>query len=56
MIFFSRTVWDIVDMSISMPTDQLFDMQQLTLSLSQMQTATVPQVKSFLGKVIFICQ
>ena len=42
-----------VDMSISLPCDKHFEIQQLALSMLQTQPVTVHHVKSFLGKTSF---
>ena len=45
--------WDTVHMSVSLPPDNLADIQQLALSLLQSQYVTVCRVMSFLGKPNF---
>ena len=42
--------WDTVHMSVSLPLDQVADIQQLALSLLWTQHVTVCMVMSFLGK------
>ena len=48
--WFLGLCWDTVHMSVSLPHDQLADIQQLSLSLLQSQHVTVHGVMSFLGK------
>ena len=50
---FMGLCWDTVHMSVSLPPDKLPDIQQLALSLLQVQPITVCQVMSFLGKANF---
>ena len=45
--------WDTVHMSVSLPADNLADIQQLALSLLHIPHVTVHQVMSFLGKANF---
>ena len=45
--------WDTVHISVSLPPDNLADIQQLALSLLQKQHVTVHGVMSFLGKAMF---
>ena len=50
---FLRLCWDTVHMSLSLPPDNLADIQQLSISLLQSQYVTVCKVMSFLGKANF---
>ena len=45
--------WDTVHMSVSLPPDNLTDIQQLALSLLQTQFVTICRVMSILGKANF---
>ena len=45
--------WDALDMLVSLLSDKLPELQQLTYSVLQMQPVTVHQVMSFLGKTTF---
>ena len=50
---FMGLCWDTVCMSVSLPPDNLADIQQLALSLLQTTHVTVCKVMSFLGKAHF---
>ena len=48
--------WDTVHMSVSLPSDELVDIQQLALSLLWTQPVAVHWVMSFLGRANILCQ
>ena len=50
MFLLSRTILDLLDTSVILPTDKILEMLQLAHSLFQMQPVTVHQVMSSLGK------
>ena len=51
---FYKTFGDKVDMSVSLPPDKLWEIQQLVPSLLHMQPGTVHQVMSLLERAIFV--
>ena len=51
--FFLGLCWEIVDMSVSLPTDKFLQIQHLAHSLLQRQPVTVHHIMSFLCKTTF---
>ena len=52
--FLFKECWDMVDMSVSLPSTILLEIQQLVHGLLSRHPVTVHQVMSFLGKTNFV--
>ena len=53
MLFFLGLYWHTVDMSVSLASEKLLEIQQLAYSLLERQPVTLNEVMSFLGKTTF---